>query len=95
MSGANVFGSCRASGHEEALALDVGVVVDYRALDIAPYRHRFDALFDTADALALSKCSAKLKRRGRSLYIVPTSACSRRDITWCSAIRPAMHGRHR
>ena len=35
MRGANVVGSCSASGREEALALGVGEVVDYRAFDIA------------------------------------------------------------
>ena len=35
MRGANIVGSCSASGREEALALGVGEVVDYRAFDIA------------------------------------------------------------
>ncbi len=50
MRGANVVGSCSASGREEVLTLGVGEVVDYRAFDIAPYRHRFDVVFDTAGA---------------------------------------------
>ena len=74
MRGANVVGSCSASGREEALALGVGEVVDYRAFDIAPYRRRFDVVFDTASALSLSQCGAMLKRGGMSLHIVPTSA---------------------
>jgi len=74
MRGANVAGSCSASGREEALALGVGEVVDYRAFDIAPYQHRFDVVFDTASALSLSQCGAMLKRRGMSLHIVPTPA---------------------
>lgn len=74
MRGANVVGSCSASGREEALALGVGEVVDYRAFDIAQYRHRFDVVFDTAGALSLSQCGAMLKRRGQSLHIVPTPA---------------------
>ncbi len=74
MRGANVAGSCSASGREEALALGVGEAVDYRAFDIASYQHRFDVVFDTASALSLSQCGAMLKRRGMSLHIVPTPA---------------------
>ncbi len=74
MHGADVAGSCSASGREEALALGVGEVVDYRAFDIAPYRHCFDVVFDAAGALSLSRCGAMLKRRGMSLHIVPTPA---------------------
>ena len=74
MRGANVIGSCSASGREDALALGVGEVVDYRAFDIASYPRRFDVLFDTAGALSLSQCGAMLKRRGMSLHIVPTFA---------------------
>ena len=74
MRGANVVGSCSASGREEALALGVGEVVDYRAFEIASYRRRFDVVFDTAGALSLSQCGAMLKRRGMSLHIVPTPA---------------------
>ena len=74
MLGADVAGSCGASGREEALALGVGEVVDYRAFDLASYRHRFDVVFDTAGTLSLSQCSAMLKRRGLSLHIVPTPA---------------------
>ncbi len=74
MRGANVVGSCSASGREDALALGVSEAVDYRAFDIAWYRHRFDVVFDTAGALSLSQCGAMLKRRGMSLHIVPTPA---------------------
>ena len=74
MRGASVVGSCSASGREEALALGVSEVVDYRAFDIASYRRRFDVVFDTAGALSLSQCGAMLKRRGMSLHIVPTPA---------------------
>ncbi len=74
MRGANIVGSCSASGREEALALGVGKVVDYRAFDIASYQRRFDVAFDTAGALSLSQCGAMLKRGGMSLHIVPTFA---------------------
>ena len=74
MLGADVAGSCGASGREEALALGVGEVVDYRAFDIAPHRHRFDVVFDTAGTLSLSECGAMLKPRGMSLHVVPTPA---------------------
>ena len=72
--GAEIVGSCSASRRDEALALGVGEVVDYRAFDIAPYRHRFDVVFDTAGVLSLSQCGAMLKHRGMSLHIVPTPA---------------------
>jgi NADPH:quinone reductase-like Zn-dependent oxidoreductase len=74
MRGANVAGSCSASERDEALALGVSEVVDYRAFDIAPYRHRFDVVFDPAGGLSLSQCGAMLKRRGMSLHTVPTFA---------------------
>jgi NADPH:quinone reductase-like Zn-dependent oxidoreductase len=74
MRGANVVGSCSASGREEALALGVSEVVDYRAFNVVSHRHRFDVVFDTAGALSLSQCSAMLKRGGLSLHIVPTFA---------------------
>ena len=74
MRGANVVGSCSASGREEALALGVSEVVDYRAFNAVSHRHRFDVVFDTASALSLSQCGAMLKRGGMSLHIVPTSA---------------------
>ncbi len=74
MCGASIVGSCSASRREEALALGVGELVDYRAFDIASYRHRFDVVFDTAGALSLSQCGAMLKRSGMSLHIVPTPA---------------------
>lgn len=74
MNGANIVGSCSASGREEALALGVSEVVDYRAFNLASYRNRFDVVFDTAGALSLSQCGAMLKRGGMSLHIVPTFA---------------------
>ena len=74
MCGASIVGSCSASRREEALALGVSEVVDYRAFDIASFRHRFDVVLDTAGALSLSQCGAMLKRRGMSLHIVPTPA---------------------
>jgi NADPH:quinone reductase-like Zn-dependent oxidoreductase len=74
MRGAEIAGSCSAAGREEALALGVGEVVDYRAFSVGSYRHRFDVVFDTAGALSLSQCGAMLKRHGVSLHIVPTFA---------------------
>ena len=72
MCGAEVAGNCSASGREEALALGVGEVADYRAFDIAAYRRRFDLVFDTAGALSLSQCRAMLKRGGVAVHAVPT-----------------------
>ena len=74
LHGAAVAGSCSASEREDALALGVSEVVDYRAFDIAPYRHRFDVVFDPAGGLSLGQCGAMLKRRGMSLHTVPTFA---------------------
>jgi NADPH:quinone reductase-like Zn-dependent oxidoreductase len=74
MIGADVAGSCSASGREEASALGVGEIVDYRDFDTARYRHRFDVVFDTAGTLSLSQCGTMLKHRGKSLHIVPTPA---------------------
>ena len=74
MRGANVVGSCSASGREEALALGVSEAVDYRAFDVALHQHRFDVVFDTAGALSLGQCGAIMKRSGLSLHIVPTPA---------------------
>ncbi len=74
MRGANVVGSCGASGREEAIALGVEEVIDYRAFDIASYRRRFDVVFDSAGALSLRQCGAMLKSGGISLHIVPTFA---------------------
>ena len=74
MRGAEVAGSCSTSEREEALALGVSEVVDYRAFDIAGYRHRFDVVFDPAGGLSLSQCGGMLKRRGMSLHTVPTFA---------------------
>jgi NADPH:quinone reductase-like Zn-dependent oxidoreductase len=72
--GATVAGSCSAIGRDEALALGVGEVVDYRAFDVAPLKRRFDVVFDTAGALSLSQCDAILKRGGMALHIVVTPA---------------------
>jgi NADPH:quinone reductase-like Zn-dependent oxidoreductase len=74
MRGANVVGSCRASRREEALALGVSEVVDYRDFNVVSHRHRFDVVFDTAGALSLGQCSAMLKPSGLSLHIVPNFA---------------------
>ena len=74
MRGANVVGSCSASGREKALSLGISELVDYRALNIATLKGRFDVVFDTAGALSLSQCGAMLKRGGISLHIVPTVA---------------------
>ncbi|MBW8636336.1 NADP-dependent oxidoreductase [Hoeflea sp. WL0058] len=72
--GAAVTGSCRESGLEEAQALGVSEVIDYRAFNIGSYRGRFDVIFDTAGALSLRECGSMLKKGGMSLHIVPTPA---------------------
>lgn len=72
--GANVVGSCSASGREAALSLGLTEVIDYRAFDVASYRRRFDVVFDTAGALSLRRCGTLLKSGGMSLHIVPNFA---------------------
>lgn len=72
--GANVVGSCSPSAGEEALALGVGEVVDYRTFNAALHRRRFDVVFDTAGALSLRQCATMMNQGGTSLHIVPTFA---------------------
>ncbi|MGZ6019870.1 MAG: NADP-dependent oxidoreductase [Phenylobacterium sp.] len=64
MRGAQVVGNCSASGREEALAMGVSEVADYRAFVVADYRGRFDAVFDTAGALSPRECRSMLKPGG-------------------------------
>lgn len=66
--GAEVTGSCSASGRDEALASGASEVVDH-CFDIARYRRRFDVVFDTAGALSLGQCGMLLKPRGISLHM--------------------------
>jgi NADPH:quinone reductase-like Zn-dependent oxidoreductase len=70
--GAEVTGSCSASRRNEALALGIQEVVDYRAFTANTYRGCFDVVFDTHGALSLSECGTLLKRGGVALHIVPT-----------------------
>jgi NADPH:quinone reductase-like Zn-dependent oxidoreductase len=72
MRGAEIAGSCSAARRDEALALGVREVVDYRAFDANDYRACFDVVFDTHGALSLSQCNAMLKRGGVALHLVPT-----------------------
>ena len=74
LRGATVAGSCSASGREEALALGVNEVVDYRGFDAKRFQSRFDVVFDTAGALSLGECDTMLKRGGKALHIVNTPA---------------------
>jgi NADPH:quinone reductase-like Zn-dependent oxidoreductase len=71
MRGAEVAGNCSASGCDEAMALGVSEVADYRAFDPAPWRGRFDLVFDTAGALSLSECRAMLRSGGVTVHAVP------------------------
>jgi len=74
LRGASVTGSCSAARRDEALALGVSKVVDYRDFDVAGYRASFDVVFDTAGKLSFRQCGVMLKRGGQSLHIVPTFA---------------------
>ena len=47
----------------------LGVVADYRAFDIAAFRHRFDVVVDTVGSLSLSQCNAILKRGGVAVHV--------------------------
>ena len=53
MRGANIVGSCSASGREEALALGVSEVVGDRAFDVGSYRNGLELVFNTAGVLSL------------------------------------------
>jgi len=70
--GVEVTGSCSASRRNEALALGIKEVVDYRTFNANIYRGCFDVVFDTHGALSLSQCGTMLKRGGVALHIVPT-----------------------
>lgn len=72
MRGADITGSCTASGRDEAIALGVQTVIDYRAFDANEYRSCFDIVFDTHGTLSLDQCDTMLKPRGMALHIVPT-----------------------
>lgn len=69
--GATVAGNCSASGREEAAALGVGEVFDYRAFDVAAHRGRYDLVFDTAGGLTAAECASMLKPGGRAVHAAP------------------------
>jgi NADPH:quinone reductase-like Zn-dependent oxidoreductase len=71
MRGAKVAGNCSASGCDEAMALGVSEVADYRAFDPAAWGGRFNLVFDTAGALSLSDCRAMLRSGGVAVHAVP------------------------
>jgi NADPH:quinone reductase-like Zn-dependent oxidoreductase len=72
MRGAEVTGSCSAARRDEALALGVQDVLDYRAFDASTYRNRFDVVFDTQGSLSPREGAMMLKPGGVVLDIVPT-----------------------
>jgi len=72
MRGAEVTGSCSAVRRDEALALGVQEVIDYRAFDASTYRNRFDVVFDTQGSLSPREGATMLKPGGLVLDIVPT-----------------------
>lgn len=74
MQGAIVTGTCRASGREEAQALEVSEVIDYRAFDVGSYSQRFDVVFDTAGALLLRQCGTNAQN-GRRVPAHRSHAC--------------------
>lgn len=72
MRDAKVVGSCDASGFQEAQALGLDEVVDYRDFHADSYRGSFDVVFDTHGGLSLSQSGMMLKRGGVALHLVPT-----------------------
>lgn len=72
MRGAEVTGSCSAARRDEALALGVQEVMDYRAFDASTYRNCFDVVFDTQGSLSPREGATMLKPGGLVLDIVPT-----------------------
>jgi NADPH:quinone reductase-like Zn-dependent oxidoreductase len=69
MIGADISGSCSADRFDEARALGVTTVVDYRHFEPEQFRERFDVVFDTAGALSTGQCSTMVKNRGVALHI--------------------------
>ncbi len=72
MRGAQVAGNCSAQVREEALALGVSEVADYRGFDPSAYAGRFDLVFDTAGGLGLRSCAEMLKPGGIAVHAVPS-----------------------
>ena len=69
LHGASITGSCGARGIEEARSLGVEDAVDYRTLDVARYKKRFDIVFDTAGNLSPRQCLSMLAPKGIGLHI--------------------------
>jgi NADPH:quinone reductase-like Zn-dependent oxidoreductase len=69
---AEVAGNCSESGRDEASALGVSEVADYRAFEVASYRGRFNLVFDTAGGLSTSECATMLKLGGLAMHAAPT-----------------------
>ena len=96
MHGAAVTGSCSAARRDEAMALGVQDVLDYRTFDAARHRGRFDVVFDTHGSLPLRGSAALLAPGGVVLDIVPTplkmirSLFSSRYQTVMSQLTPQM-----
>lgn len=73
MRGARVWGNCSACDRDEALALGVEEVGDYRDFDVAAGRGRFDLVFDTAAGLAVGQCRAMAKAGGVAVHAAPSA----------------------
>ncbi len=84
--GAIVSGNCSAAGRDEALALGIKQVFDYRNFDTGAVQDRYDVVFDTAGTLSLTQYDALLKPGGVALHIVITAA---------KMIRSLLSSRHR
>jgi NADPH:quinone reductase-like Zn-dependent oxidoreductase len=95
MRGAEVAGNCSADVRDEATALGVSEVADYRAFDPDAWRGRFDLVFDTAGALSPKEAGAMLGSGGVAVHAFLTqdrliaSALSRRHAIASGMPTPA------
>jgi NADPH:quinone reductase-like Zn-dependent oxidoreductase len=80
MLGASVAGSCRGSAIDEARALGVDPVVDFKGLDIEALKGRFDVVFDTPSVLSFKQGSTLIKRGGVVIGTEPTPATMFRSL---------------
>ena len=99
LRGAEIVGSCSAARREEAIALGVAEVVDYRAFNVSKYRRVFDVVLDTHGSLSLRQCDMMLRSGGIALHVVPTplkmlwSMVSSRHKTIFAELTPAGRSR--
>jgi NADPH:quinone reductase-like Zn-dependent oxidoreductase len=74
MLGATVSGSCSAAAMQEARALGLQDVYDYRTTDLSMLSERFDVVYDTAATMTTAVGVGLLRKDGVFLDIDPTPA---------------------